>query len=149
MLQHVPLKAWYHQNYMVSYLRSHHHENLKFYKEKCCLLGISTALCSIISVTPARCWVNITQSWAFQRLWWSGMWRSVVCKIWGFHGDYEECRLLGCGAVWAELPPHAGSSLANFSTLKMEAIRSSKSSVHTRPPGRHIPEHDVLLSVVC
>jgi hypothetical protein len=24
----------------------------------------------------------------------------AVCRIWGFHGgDYEECRLLGCGAV--------------------------------------------------
>jgi hypothetical protein len=24
----------------------------------------------------------------------------TVCKIWGFHsGDYEECRLLGCGTV--------------------------------------------------
>jgi hypothetical protein len=24
----------------------------------------------------------------------------IVCKIWGFHGgDYEECRLLGCGAA--------------------------------------------------
>jgi hypothetical protein len=25
---------------------------------------------------------------------------NLYCKIWGFHGgDYEECRLLGCGAV--------------------------------------------------
>jgi hypothetical protein len=25
---------------------------------------------------------------------------SKFCKIWGFQGgDYEECRLLGCGAV--------------------------------------------------
>jgi hypothetical protein len=25
----------------------------------------------------------------------------VGCRILGFHGgDYEECRLLGCGAVW-------------------------------------------------
>jgi hypothetical protein len=24
-----------------------------------------------------------------------------ISKIWGFHrGDYEECRLLGCYAVW-------------------------------------------------
>jgi hypothetical protein len=29
-------------------------------------------------------------------------------------------------------PAHAGSSLADFSTLKMEAIRSSETSVHTR-----------------
>jgi hypothetical protein len=27
--------------------------------------------------------------------------RSMLCKIWGFHGDdYEECRLVGCWAVW-------------------------------------------------
>jgi hypothetical protein len=25
----------------------------------------------------------------------------ILCKICGFHGgDYEECRLLGCYAVW-------------------------------------------------
>jgi hypothetical protein len=25
----------------------------------------------------------------------------ILSKIWGFHGgDYEECRLLGCYAVW-------------------------------------------------
>jgi hypothetical protein len=36
----------------------------------------------------------------------SGTWLSKTsrkqhsCKIWGFHGgDYEECRLLGCGSV--------------------------------------------------
>jgi hypothetical protein len=29
-------------------------------------------------------------------------------------------------------PVHAGSSLADFSTLKMEEIRSSETSVHTR-----------------
>jgi hypothetical protein len=27
--------------------------------------------------------------------------RLMLCEIWGFHGgDYEECRLLGCDAVW-------------------------------------------------
>jgi hypothetical protein len=25
----------------------------------------------------------------------------MLCKSWGIHGDnYEECRLLGCYAVW-------------------------------------------------
>jgi hypothetical protein len=33
-----------------------------------------------------------------------------------------------------------------FSTLKMEAIRSSKTSVHTRPTRRHIPEYGILHS---
>jgi hypothetical protein len=34
-------------------------------------------------------------------------------------------------------PAHAGSSLADFSTLKMEAIRSFEKSVHTRSTQRH------------
>jgi hypothetical protein len=41
---------------------------------------------------------------------------------------------------------HAGSSLADFSTLKMEAIRSSEMSVHTRSTRRHIPEEGILHS---
>jgi hypothetical protein len=41
-------------------------------------------------------------------------------------------------------PAHAGSSLADFSTLKMEAIRSSETSVHTRSTRRHIPEDDIF-----
>jgi hypothetical protein len=45
-----------------------------------------------------------------------------------------------------ELPAHAGSSLADFSTLKMEAIRSSETSVHTRSTRRHIPEDGILLT---
>jgi hypothetical protein len=41
-------------------------------------------------------------------------------------------------------PAHAGSSLADFSTLKMKAIRSSETSVHTRCIRRHIPEDGIL-----
>jgi hypothetical protein len=41
-------------------------------------------------------------------------------------------------------PAHAGSSLADFSTLKMEAIHSSETSVHTRSARRHIPEDGIL-----
>jgi hypothetical protein len=41
-------------------------------------------------------------------------------------------------------PAHAGSSLADFSTLKMEAIRSSETSIHTRCTRRHIPEDGIL-----
>jgi hypothetical protein len=36
------------------------------------------------------------------------------------------------------------SSLADFSTLKMEAIRSSETSIHARSTRRHIPEDDIL-----
>jgi hypothetical protein len=44
-------------------------------------------------------------------------------------------------------PAHAGSSLADFSTLKMEAILSSETSVHTRSRTRHhIPEDGILHS---
>jgi hypothetical protein len=37
-----------------------------------------------------------------------------------------------------------GSSLADFSTLNMEAICSSETSVHTRSTRRHIPEDGIL-----
>jgi hypothetical protein len=46
-------------------------------------------------------------------------------------------------------PAHAGSSLADFSTLKMEAIRSSETSVHTRSTRRHIPEDGILRFHFC
>jgi hypothetical protein len=47
---------------------------------------------------------------------------------------------------WLSLQPpaHAGSSLADFSTLKMEAIRSSETSVHKRSTRRRIPEDGIL-----
>jgi hypothetical protein len=41
-------------------------------------------------------------------------------------------------------PAHAGSSPADFSTLKMEAISSSETSVGTRSTRRHITEHGIL-----
>jgi hypothetical protein len=37
-------------------------------------------------------------------------------------------------------PAHAGSSLGNFSTMKMEALRSSETLVHRISTRRHIPE---------
>jgi hypothetical protein len=54
----------------------------------------------------------------------------------------EECAFWGV----AQSPPHSDSSLADFSTLKMEAIPSSKTSVHTRSTRRHIPEDGILHS---
>jgi hypothetical protein len=41
-------------------------------------------------------------------------------------------------------PAHAGSALADFSTPKMVAIRSSETSVNVRSTQRHIPEDDML-----
>jgi hypothetical protein len=46
-------------------------------------------------------------------------------------------------------PVHAGSSLADFSALKMEAIRSSETSVHTRSTQGHIPEDGIPHSHRC
>jgi hypothetical protein len=43
-------------------------------------------------------------------------------------------------------PAHACSSLADFSNLKMEAIGSSESSVHTRSTRCHIPEDGIFHS---
>jgi hypothetical protein len=39
---------------------------------------------------------------------------------------------------------HAGSSLVDFSTLMMETIRSSETSVHTRSTRCHNPEYGIL-----
>jgi hypothetical protein len=46
-------------------------------------------------------------------------------------------------------PAYAGPSLADFVTLKMEAIRSSETSVHTRSTQRHIPEDGIILDIFC
>jgi hypothetical protein len=51
-----------------------------------------------------------------------------------------------CRSCEMLLPAHAGcSSLADFSTLKMEALHSSETSVHfTEFTRHHIPEYDIL-----
>jgi hypothetical protein len=41
---------------------------------------------------------------------------------------------------------HVGSSLADFSNLKMEAIHAIETSVHTRTTRRHILENGILHS---
>jgi hypothetical protein len=43
----------------------------------------------------------------------------------------------------------AGSSFANFPTLKMKAIGSSETSVHTRSTQRHIQENGILHNHRC
>jgi hypothetical protein len=52
---------------------------------------------------------------------------------------------------WLSLQPpaHAGSSLADFSTLKYEAIRSFETSIHTSSTRRYIPEDGILHSHRC
>jgi hypothetical protein len=78
----------------------------------------------------------------------SGMWRCVVLVL----SDVSEERIASIfrveqsaseESVWPGLQPpgHTGSSLADCSTLKMEAIRSSETS--------HIPEDDIIHSHRC
>jgi hypothetical protein len=59
------------------------------------------------------------------------------------HNDKSVSCSLACKQSVASLQPpaHAGSSLADFSTLKMEA--------HTRSARRHIPEDGILHSHRC
>jgi hypothetical protein len=89
----------------------------------------------------------------------SGMWRRVDL-VWIYVSEEgiasifrvehlrarNQCEQVA--ASWACLRPsaHTGSSLADFYTLKMEAIRSSETSVHTRSTRRHIPEGGILYS---
>jgi hypothetical protein len=42
---------------------------------------------------------------------------------------------------------HVGSPLAEFSSLKMEAIRSYETSANARSTQRHIPQDDILQSL--
>jgi hypothetical protein len=49
--------------------------------------------------------------------------------------------------MYLQPPAHAGSSLADFSTLKVEAIHFSETSVRTRSTQRHIPEDDILQNI--
>jgi hypothetical protein len=62
--------------------------------------------------------------------------------------DVAQCRscVYSCFGGTSQPTGHGGFSLADFSTLKMEAIRSSEMSVHTRSTRRHIPEDGILLS---
>jgi hypothetical protein len=60
----------------------------------------------------------------------------------------QSCCLAVGRYVTIQPPARADSSLVDFSTLKMEAIRLSKTSVHTRSRSirRHIPEDGILHS---
>jgi hypothetical protein len=50
-----------------------------------------------------------------------------------------------CMYFMLQPPTQAGSLLADFSTLKKEAIRSSETWIYTRSTPRNIPEDDILL----
>jgi hypothetical protein len=51
--------------------------------------------------------------------------------------------------AWLQPPDDAGSPLADFSTLKMEAIVSSETSVNPGSTQRHAPEDNILHSHRC
>jgi hypothetical protein len=102
-------------------------------------------------------WWGISHFLTVQHTWtWTNHWTEIrfrkrdiltVSRPTGNDYDIEECHLLGRGAVYILCDPtfrrkvllcsglldtsHAGSLLAYFSTLKIEAIRSSETSVHT------------------
>jgi hypothetical protein len=59
----------------------------------------------------------------------------------------EEPAWAGPQPLSLQPPAQAGSSRADFSTLKMEAICSSETLVHTRYTRRHIPEDGILQEV--
>jgi hypothetical protein len=67
----------------------------------------------------------------------SGLWRCADLAITDVSGITD---------WWLSLQPpaHVGSPLVNFSTLMMEAIRSSETSVNTRSTQRHNPEDEIL-----
>jgi hypothetical protein len=78
-------------------------------------------------------------------------WQTVflLCKIWGFHGgDYDDYHLLGDDTVSpTSLCLYKSLQLLSVTcshscTLKMEAIRSSETSVLIRPTRCHLPEDD-------
>jgi hypothetical protein len=62
-------------------------------------------------------------------------------------GGYTFLLNVGSHKIYSlQSPAHASSLLADFFTLKMKAIRSSETSVHTRSTRRHIPEKGILHS---
>jgi hypothetical protein len=63
----------------------------------------------------------------------------------GLHLQGKNIRERGISVSrWLQTGAHAGSSLTDIFTLKMEAICSSETSVHTISTWQHIPEDDIL-----
>jgi hypothetical protein len=67
--------------------------------------------CENNKTVESRVWVAIDGVRIGNRMHW--------CKIWGFHGgDYEECRLQGCDAVWLLLSDISEDHIASIITVK-------------------------------
>jgi hypothetical protein len=71
------------------------------------------------------------------------LWETQSSLVQSWRGRF---RSVSAALRFEQPPAHAGSSLADFSTLKMEAIPSSETSVHTRSTLRHMPEDGILHS---
>jgi hypothetical protein len=74
--------------------------------------------------------------------------RSCVTRCFGgtyrLHLQGRKIHERGTNVSSLQPSAHAGSTLADFSTIKVEAIRSSETSVHTRSTRRHFPEYGIL-----
>jgi hypothetical protein len=85
-----------------------------------------------------------------KRLWRNSHWREYldVCTIEEMNLHKGSFTIFALLSVFCRLEPpaHTGSSLADFSTMKMEAIRSSETSVNARSTRGHIPEDGILHS---
>jgi hypothetical protein len=67
--------------------------------------------------------------------------RSSLYRIWDFHGgDYEECHLLGCGAVWVLWEPTFRRK--TYALLRNVGSRKTYTSPH--PRRRHSSAHFTL-----
>jgi hypothetical protein len=87
----------------------------------------------------------ITQDLRFSRPWlwrmpFSGMWRRVDL-VWT---DVSEKRIASIFRLQSAATCSLWVLACWFSTLNMEAIKSSETSVHTRSTRRHIPEDGIL-----
>jgi hypothetical protein len=80
--------------------------------------------------------------WRRVHLVWTGVSEKRIAYIFRVEKSAKE------EPAWADYrlqpPAHAGPSLGDFFTLKMRAIRSSETSVHTRCTRRHIPVDGIL-----
>jgi hypothetical protein len=70
-------------------------------------------------------------------------WDVALCRSWVNRRQGGTYRLHLQGNLSLQPPAEAGSPLADFSTLKMEAIRPSETSVIPGFTQRHIPEDDI------
>jgi hypothetical protein len=84
--------------------------------------------------------------WRRVDLVWTDVWEERIASI--FRVEKSACEKPAWTGGWFNLhpPAHVGFSRSDFSTLMMEAICSSETSVHTGSARRHVPEGGILCS---